>query len=282
MRLAIRAVTTICLLLALAMSPVVSHASAETVSPPVIAVLDMEPAPPLLPGDRLHMSVFVRADVQVSGPTLLHLYLSNLALVDDNGVAYAPSGYKSPTALQSEDLIGPAHANGWLLFTVPVGTQRFKLVLEWTPPGKSNSPRLIGTASYLPVLSSTWRFAEAARPALRTFLIDEARLAGSVRLAGDPTFTGSDSAALSRLDRPTLRRLLATLVGDRNSFERVPAAGPALAFKARAGQTLDAAVAAMARVLELRDAQAWAAWQAQVADANHVLADLYETWPGTP
>lgn len=251
-------------------------------APLVLAAREVEPAPPLLPGDLKDESLFVFADLQYRGEGPLYMDVKQFRIVDAHGVAYYAQHYDGIQPMLPTELIPPASMAGWLVFTVPSGATSLALGYELPKSGKSNLPLVVRTLPFTPKLSATWRYALAARPVLRTYLLDEAQAAGYLRLQIGPVRFGGQSSAMPALDHAYLAGVRSTLSRDRAAFDRLaaPVAG-ARALKAQADRAFASVEATLGDVPAARNPGAWAAWQAAFSAADRALADDYQYWPGS-
>lgn len=255
---------------------------AQTVVPLVLAAREVEPAPPLLPGDLKDESLFVFADLQYRGQGPLYMDVKQFRIVDAQGVAYYPQHYDGVQPMIPAELIPPASKAGWLVFTVPSGAAPLALGYELSKTDKSNLPLVVLTSRFTPRLSATWHYALSARPALRAYVLDEARAAGYVRLQIGPVRFAGQSSAMPALDRAYLASVRSTLRRDRAAFDGLAAPAPgARTLKAQADSAFVAVEAALGDVPTARNSGAWPAWQAAFSAADRALADAYQYWPGS-
>ncbi len=119
------------------------------------------------------------------------------------------------------------------------------------------------------------------QPAFQSYLVDEALVAGYIRLNLDTLDSGNGAVAVPAAARAYLRGGRTTLLGDHGAFDRVAASGSdAQRLKAQADAAFNAVERDLAAVQTLRRASDWRPWRAAFTRDDQALADLYQLWPG--
>jgi hypothetical protein len=271
------------LLLALAPAPGLS-VHAQSASHLLIAARYVESVPLDTMGKRRREEVFIYVDVRYSGADVLQLSPQNFRLADASGVEHSPQSYDGADPLKSEDLLGPAHVAGWLLFTMPKGTRNLSLIYqqsEQTQSGTTLVTLLARTSPLTPRPNLARLYAANAQQALDAYLCDEALAAGYIRMEVDPLYADGGHGALPGDVRARLEHLHAALRQDHRAFDLVAApTAAARRLKSDADRTFTAIEGALAAAPALRRYTDWRAWNATLAQDDRALADLYQIWPG--
>lgn len=225
--------------------------------------------------------LFVYVAIHYSGPSVLNLDPWSFRLIDDADSLWTPVSYDGPGRLRGKELVGDAHLGGWLLFVIPNGAANVALGYKQTQSGKTLSTAFITDRRFTPHHSPARDYAVGTQPAFQAYLVDEALVAGYIRLNLDTLDSGNGAVAVLSSARAYLRNGRTTLLGDHGAFDRVAASGlDAQRLKARADAAFSAVEKDLSAVQTLRHAADWQPWRAAFTRDDHALADLYQAWPG--
>lgn len=251
--------------------------------PPVVTIsaLLVQPAPLVAAIMPPQEELFIFAQVSYNGDSdVLHLNPGYFRLRDRSGVLQPPIPYAGVNPLLSQELVGPAHTQGWLLFALPI-TDTTNLMLVYEQAHSGNIPaQLPRTLPFTPQPSAPRAYATAAQAALDGYLVDEALAAGYLELNINPGQTGA-ALALTSADRAYLRRQLTRLAADHAAFDHsAPGDKVVKALKAQADHAFTAIEHDLAGLDSVHSAAQWAPWRAAFIGDDHALVDLYQAWPG--
>ncbi len=259
---------------------------------PTVAVIHAEPVAVSIPSPikTPQEQLFLYVAVTYPSTRLLYFDPGNIVLHSSAGANYYTQSYSGTDKLTAKELIRlpgdpPASESGWLLFTVAVSDAvSLRLLYKESghlPGGGSGTYVAAMSAVFTPQPSTKRAYAAASQPSLLAYLLDEAAVAGYLRLSVAPLYAGGTNGPLPGDALALLRRQAIRLGADRRAFDAVPASGSTPQhYKAGADAAFAAIAADLAQVGVVRDVAGWTAWYGALQSHDKVLADLYDAWPG--
>src|SRR5579884_2402419 len=142
-------------------------------------------------GAPQYEELFVYVTVHYTGPSVLYLDPWSFRLIDGADTLWTPTSYDGPARLRGKELVGDARLAGWLLFVLPNGAANLALGYKQTQSGKTLSTAFITDRRFTPHPSPSRDYAVNTQPAFQSYLVDEALVAGYIRLNLDTLDSGN-------------------------------------------------------------------------------------------